>query len=119
MAIDFACPDCGKAFSVKDELAGVRGRCTGCGQTFRVPMPDRVEIEELGIDLTAPIRPESPPIRPPAPRDGRRKNARAVASAAISSVVAACLVAALAVRLLTPEAPAPRRPRVGPKSTPD
>ena len=35
--ITFACPACQKKFSVKDELAGKKGKCPGCGQVVAVP----------------------------------------------------------------------------------
>lgn len=37
MPIDFTCPDCGKEMTARDELAGRRGKCSRCGQAFRVP----------------------------------------------------------------------------------
>ena len=35
--ISFSCPHCNKALRVKDELAGKRGKCPGCGQAFAIP----------------------------------------------------------------------------------
>ena len=37
MPIQFACPECQKQFSVKDELAGKVARCSGCGKKIRIP----------------------------------------------------------------------------------
>jgi hypothetical protein len=37
--ITFACPTCQKKLSVKDELAGKKGKCPGCGQTMAIPAP--------------------------------------------------------------------------------
>ena len=39
MSIAFACTGCGKAFKVKDELAGRKAKCT-CGQVVTVPVPE-------------------------------------------------------------------------------
>ena len=35
--INFACPACGKAFDVKEEFAGRRTKCRGCGESIQVP----------------------------------------------------------------------------------
>lgn len=37
MAIDFACPTCGKQFRVKSELAGKTAKCAGCQNRLRIP----------------------------------------------------------------------------------
>ncbi len=43
MAINFACPHCGKRFTAKDEHAGKRGKCSACGGVTTVPsQPTRV-----------------------------------------------------------------------------
>jgi hypothetical protein len=39
MAIKFSCPNCGKALSVKDQLAGKRGACSGCKKVITIPYP--------------------------------------------------------------------------------
>jgi hypothetical protein len=39
MAITFSCPTCGKALSVKDQLAGKRGACSGCRKVITIPYP--------------------------------------------------------------------------------
>jgi hypothetical protein len=39
MAIKFSCPNCGKALSVKDQLAGKRGACSGCKKVITIPFP--------------------------------------------------------------------------------
>lgn len=38
MAIKFPCPNCEKPLRVKDELAGKRGKCPGCGSMVNVPV---------------------------------------------------------------------------------
>jgi DNA-directed RNA polymerase subunit RPC12/RpoP len=38
--IEFSCHSCGKEFSVKDELAGKKGKCAACGEAIVVPSPD-------------------------------------------------------------------------------
>ncbi len=37
MAISFACENCGKGCKVGDELAGLTGRCGGCGHLMAIP----------------------------------------------------------------------------------
>ncbi|MDX1945449.1 MAG: DUF1559 domain-containing protein [Pirellulaceae bacterium] len=39
MPIAYACPHCGKQFSVAEQFAGQSGPCAGCGQTITVPRP--------------------------------------------------------------------------------
>lgn len=39
MAIKFSCPNCGKNLSVKDQLAGKRGACSGCKKVITIPDP--------------------------------------------------------------------------------
>jgi dienelactone hydrolase len=44
MAISFECEGCGKAYSVRDELAGQTGQCKQCGHQMIIPLePDEVE----------------------------------------------------------------------------
>lgn len=35
--INFDCPHCGKAIKVKDEAAGMKGKCLGCGEVIDIP----------------------------------------------------------------------------------
>lgn len=80
MPISFGCP-CGKQFAVKDEFAGRRTKCPGCGAALTVPAP-AAEPEELSDEDKAfralaeapesdppPARQYSPPADydPPAP----------------------------------------------------
>jgi|SRR5579884_1134342 len=37
--IHFQCPVCGRLFKVADNQAGKKGKCSGCGQRVKVPMP--------------------------------------------------------------------------------
>jgi len=37
--IEIAC-DCGKRIRVKDEHAGKKGKCPGCGNVVRIPMSE-------------------------------------------------------------------------------
>src|SRR4051794_9578372 len=41
MPISFSCENCGRRYSVGDELAGKAGKCKACGQRFTVPQPAR------------------------------------------------------------------------------
>jgi hypothetical protein len=42
---------CGRSFKAKDEHAGKRGRCPGCGQVLEIPTPEPGEDEILGVLL--------------------------------------------------------------------
>ena len=44
--IHFNCPRCGNAIKVKDEIAGRRGKCRGCGETIQVPSADAAAQDE-------------------------------------------------------------------------
>jgi len=51
MPIRFTCPNCNKKFQAKDEFAGRKMKCSGCGNVVRIPS-------------AAPKRPERPPPAP-------------------------------------------------------
>lgn len=58
MAISFECEGCGKAYSVRDELAGQTGQCKQCGHQMTIPLqPDEAES---GLDGSEP-EPQGPP----------------------------------------------------------
>ncbi|QDU80618.1 hypothetical protein Pla110_23490 [Polystyrenella longa] len=42
MPISFACPECGRQFTVRDELAGKAGHCNSCQHRFHIPDPTPV-----------------------------------------------------------------------------
>ncbi|RIK82322.1 MAG: hypothetical protein DCC68_06855 [Planctomycetota bacterium] len=50
MAIGVVCPECGYAFSVRDEYAGKRGKCPQCGGTFRAQASDRDEMPVIATN---------------------------------------------------------------------
>ncbi len=64
----FQCPHCNKTLNVKDEFAGSKGRCPGCGNEVIV---SNLRPVELGMAPKAPAEPESDSIaagpRPQAP----------------------------------------------------
>lgn len=66
MAVAVTCA-CGKALRVKDELAGRRVRCPGCGNTLTVPAPQNTGAEEIVELLPADAGSPMPPPRPLAP----------------------------------------------------
>jgi hypothetical protein len=63
MAIRFSC-DCGAAFEVPDEQAGMRGRCLGCGKVLSIPdaAPEGLEISPEVPEVPSvsePVEPQS------------------------------------------------------------
>ena len=55
----FGCPNCGKELRVKDELAGKKGKCPGCGNTITAPavaraVPPRVQASRKQEAAQAP-----------------------------------------------------------------
>jgi len=56
--IIFSCPACGKKFSVKDELAGRRGKCKSCSGDIVVPSGNSSASEKIVIRVaeTAPVK---------------------------------------------------------------
>ena len=97
MAIRVNCAGCGKAFRVKDELAGKQGKCPACGHMLVVPAPDQAaEQEQLRT-----------PVIPPA-RAGQGVPVRRIALVAVGVlVIAAVLVVALMVSGGPPKAATP------------
>ena len=62
MPIRFACPDCGKRYQVKDELAGKKAKCQACGKRLLIPRPKPRQAKPAPV--TPPenaLRPESAP----------------------------------------------------------
>lgn len=58
--ISFDCPGCGKKLSVKDELAGKKGKCPGCGQSLVVPPFHSAPVQPK---KTTPLPSKSAPLR--------------------------------------------------------
>ncbi|MFH0965817.1 MAG: hypothetical protein V2A58_17610 [Planctomycetota bacterium] len=65
MAIKVECGGCGKTFSVKETMAGKRGKCPACGNAIVVPALTQAEPGPLSAPAPAP---DSPPVIPPQPR---------------------------------------------------
>lgn len=53
MAIEFRCSQCDKKLKVKDELAGKKIKCPGCGDATAVPAAKTAEKQELDPELGA------------------------------------------------------------------
>lgn len=83
MTIEFECPDCSREYRVKDELAGRRVTCKGCGEKIQVPDPD-AEEDEYGDEWGDYSEPETAPVRRragnPARKNGRTKGAATAGS---------------------------------------
>jgi RsiW-degrading membrane proteinase PrsW (M82 family) len=59
MAITFDC-DCGRSLRAKDELAGKKTRCPGCGAILTIPALERTAVEEDDVANFL-IQPENKP----------------------------------------------------------
>ena len=71
MAISLSCPSCDKTLKVKDELAGRKVKCPGCGEAVPVPAGDEAAIvsaEKLPRGKPLPVEDEEDRPRQP-PRD--------------------------------------------------
>ena len=94
MAISFACPSCEHRLKVKDDLAGRKVKCPGCGSGVVVPADE--EDEETAA--TAPARPKrqtrAAPDDEERPRKKKKKksNKRLVIGLAIGGVVLVAVV---------------------------
>lgn len=51
MPIKFVCPKCNKAFTVKEEHAGAKGKCP-CGEVFSVPLQTVTPIQKPALRST-------------------------------------------------------------------
>ena len=86
MAIEMQC-ECGKQFQVKDEHAGMRGKCPACGSVLAIPVP-----RDAGIPSMSQGSPGVPP-KPPS-------FSTAMAATVLPIIFAvACLAEAMVVRL--------------------
>ncbi len=65
MSIAFSCDQCGKAFKVKDELAGKKAKCT-CGHVLFVPQ-QAPPVEEDMYDIKDDEPPKPAPVTRPVP----------------------------------------------------
>jgi len=59
MAIEFSCESCGKRFTAKDEHAGRRAKCSGCGCATRIPMVASVKYPLPSASMPQPPAPET------------------------------------------------------------
>jgi hypothetical protein len=80
MPIQLTCPGCAAEHTLADELAGKKGRCKKCGQTFRIGSVGQTEgiapppVREPAGIATQPITQPAPP--PLADNDGERPSRR-------------------------------------------
>ena len=65
MAIEFACPTCGKVLKLRDEAAGKKGRCPYCKEVITVPEASLAQ-DDL-IEIVPADAPKKPPVLPPRP----------------------------------------------------
>jgi hypothetical protein len=68
MPVKVAC-SCGKRFTAKDEFAGRKTKCPGCGQPLVIPQPQSGadELEVLDAPAAWPADPLAPAAPPPGP----------------------------------------------------
>ncbi|MDR3638702.1 MAG: Imm17 family immunity protein [Isosphaeraceae bacterium] len=121
MALEFACPQCRKTFSVANTLAGKKARCKQCGHVFHIPAP-RASVRKASSrpaagayelaqprSVSRPARPaddraDALPERLGAPRKTGVKKARQAVDErvvwGVSAVVAAGLIAAVMMVIL-------------------
>ena len=99
MSISFECANCGKAFTVGDEVAGKTGRCKQCGATMQIPMAGEDAAPSDVFDLDEPVL---PPARvAPEPTATRRDRPAGKATSDIAQIAA---------RLRAGGPPQPRKP---------
>lgn len=84
MTIEFECPDCSREYRVKDELAGRRVTCKGCGEKIQVPDPDAAE-DEYGDEWDDYEEAEPAPVRRRSGNAARKKGRQKGGVAAGSS----------------------------------
>jgi dienelactone hydrolase len=70
VSLSVTCPDCGKAYKVKEELAGKTIRCRECQGKIRIPAAE-TEDESLDFDASE-MEAEAPPEDLPPPRSKSR-----------------------------------------------
>lgn len=62
MSISFHCPGCGARMNAPEVHAGKRGKCSKCGMTSKVPMPDPTPVQSPPVHVAAvPIQPQLAP----------------------------------------------------------
>jgi transcription elongation factor Elf1 len=86
MSIWFTCPGCGERHIVRDELAGTKGRCQRCGDSFDVPGRSTADAADAGngpsvygfvLDQPLPRQSSEPAGKPPdAAHKAQRSNHR-------------------------------------------
>jgi hypothetical protein len=69
MPIKFSCPHCKRVMTVKDQMAGKKGNCTGCKQVVTVPRPTAAPPapNATGATQTKPVSPKTAAPQPNAP----------------------------------------------------
>ncbi len=70
MAISFVCV-CGKSLNAKDELAGKKTKCPGCGVILTIPAPEPAPVDDDAIASFL-LQPEN---KPPPPHSGVARSA--------------------------------------------
>ncbi len=75
MSIRYKCDSCGSALTIKDELAGTKGKCPKCKTPFVVPQPETA-------GSSAGQSPSPSPKAAPAAKEVKAKPAKATAPAA-------------------------------------
>lgn len=90
MPISVACGDCGKRYSIKDELAGKKFRCKGCEAIVEVPSADEPDDEYEDADGDAEDYDDAPPRRRKSVRASRPRRRPRGESMPVSAILATC-----------------------------
>jgi len=96
MTIKFECPNCHRKLSVKDELAGKKGKCPGCTKNVQIPAASAPAASAPAASAPAaangPARkpastPALPPLPPPPALDGPQRTQEEIDAEAIDALI--------------------------------
>ncbi len=89
MTIKFDCPNCLRKLSVKDELAGKKGKCPGCQKNVLIPAATTQRTANPAATparTPEPAEPPLPPLPPPPSVDGPERSQEEIDAAAMDAL---------------------------------
>lgn len=86
MTIKFECPNCHRKLSVKDELAGKKGKCPGCTKNVQIPAASAPAAAN-GPARKPASTPALPPLPPPPALDGPQRTQEEIDAEAIDALI--------------------------------